>query len=87
MSPELPGALIREALLLLASVGGPIFAALLIMGLVLGIIQAATQINDTAVGFLPRVLAGMIVVWALGGWMMQRLSGFLAHALQAMAGR
>jgi len=87
MSPELPGALIREALLLLASVGGPIFAALLVMGLVLGIIQAATQINDTAVSFLPRVLAGVIVVWALGGWMMERLSGFLAHAIQAMAGR
>ena len=87
MSPELPGALIREALLLLASVGGPVFGALLVMGLVLGILQAATQINDTAVGFLPRVLAGVIVVWALGGWMMQRLAGFLAHAIQAMAGR
>lgn len=87
MSPELPGALVREALLLLASVGGPVFAALLVMGLVLGIIQAATQINDSAVSFLPRLLAGAIVVWALGGWMMQRLSSFLAHALQAMAGR
>ncbi len=87
MTPELPGALVREALLLLASVGGPIFAALLVMGLVLGIIQAATQINDSAVSFLPRILAGGIVVWALGGWMMQRLSGFLAHAIQAMAGR
>lgn len=87
MSPELPGTLIREALLLLASVGGPVFGALLLMGLVLGIIQAATQINDSAVGFLPRVLAGMIVVWTLGGWMMQRLSGFLAHAIQMMAGR
>lgn len=87
MSPELPGALIREALLLLASVGGPVFGALLVMGLVLGIIQAATQINDSAVSFLPRVLAGMIVVWALGGWMMQRLSAFLAHAIQQMAGR
>lgn len=87
MSPELPGSLIREALLLLASVGGPVFGALLTMGLVLGIIQAATQINDTAVSFLPRVLAGVIVVWTLGGWMMQRLSGFLAHAIQMMAGR
>jgi flagellar biosynthetic protein FliQ len=87
MSPELPGALIREALLLLASVGGPVFGALLVMGLVLGIIQAATQINDTAVSFLPRALAGMIVVWALGGWMMQRLATFLAHSIGAMAGR
>ncbi len=86
MSPELPGALVREALVLLASVGGPIFGALLAMGLVLGILQAATQINDSAVGFLPRVLAGALVVWALGGWMMERLAGFLAHSVQLMAG-
>ncbi len=87
MSPELPGTLFREALLLLASVGGPVFLALLVVGLVLGIIQSATQINDSAVGFLPRAVAGTLVVWALGGWMMERLAGFLMHAIQAMAGR
>ena len=87
MSPDLPGALIRDALLLLASVGGPVFLALLATGLVLGILQAATQINDSAVGFLPRALAGVLVVWALGGWMMQRLAAFLVHSVQLMAGR
>jgi flagellar biosynthesis protein FliQ len=87
MTPELPGALVREALLLLASVGGPIFGALLVVGLVVGILQAATQINDQAVGFVPRAITGGAVVWMLGGWIMERLSGFLAHAIQAMAGR
>lgn len=87
MTPELPGALVREGLLLLVSVGGPIFGALLVMGLVLGILQAATQINDSAVGFLPRALAGAVVVWAMGGWMMHRMAGFLVHSLQLMAGR
>ncbi len=87
MSPELPGALFREALLLLASVGGPVFAVLLVVGLALGILQAATQINDSAVGFLPKVAAGVLVLWALGGWMLERLSGFFVHAVQAMAGR
>ncbi len=87
MTPELPGALVREALLLVAAVGGPIFGALLVVGLVVGILQAATQINDQAVGFLPRAIAGGAVVWMLGGWIMERLSGFLAHAIQAMAGR
>jgi flagellar biosynthesis protein FliQ len=87
MTPELPGALIREALILLASVGGPIFGALLAIGLTVGILQAATQINDQAVGFLPRAIAGGAVVWMLGGWIMERLAGFLAHAIQAMAGR
>ncbi len=87
MTPELPGNLLREALLLLASVGGPIFVALLVVGLVLGVLQSATQINDSAVGFLPRAAAGLLVVWALGGWIMERMAGFLAHAIQLMAGR
>lgn len=87
MTPEVPGALVREALLLLASVGGPVFGALLVMGLVLGVLQAATQINDSAVGFLPRVLAGGIVVWLLGGWMMQRLADFFRQCVEIMAGR
>jgi len=87
MTPEMPGALFREALLLLASVGGPVFAALLVVGLVLGIIQSATQINDSAVGFLPRAAAGLLVVWAMGGWMLERLAGFFVHAVQVMGGR
>jgi flagellar biosynthesis protein FliQ len=87
MTPDVPGALIRDALLLLASVGGPIFLALLATGLVLGILQAATQINDSAVSFLPRALAGVLVVWALGGWIMQRLASFLMHSVQLMSGR
>jgi flagellar biosynthesis protein FliQ len=87
MTPELPGALVREALLLLASVGGPIFGAMLLVGLVMGVLQAATQINDPAVGFLPRAAAGGAVVWLMGAWIMGRLSGFLAHSIQQMAGR
>ncbi len=75
----------REGLLVIASVGGPVLAALLVVGLVVGILQAATQINDPAVGFVPRLLAAVAVCWLLGGWMMGRLSGFVAAALQRMA--
>ena len=87
MSLEMPGALLREGLLVLASVGGPVLGALLVVGLVVGILQAATQINDPAVGFLPRGLAAVAVVWLAGGWIMERLSGFLGQALVRMAGR
>jgi flagellar biosynthesis protein FliQ len=87
MTPELPGALVREALTLCATVGGPAFAILLGVGLLMGILQAATQVNDSAVGFLPRAAAAGVVVWLLGGWMMERLSGFLGQAILRMAGR
>jgi flagellar biosynthesis protein FliQ len=81
-----PGALLREGLLVLASVGGPVLLALLLVGLVVGVLQAATQVNDPAVGFLPRAAAGLAVVWLAGSWMMERLSGFLGTALTRMAG-
>jgi flagellar biosynthesis protein FliQ len=77
--------LFREGLTLLAVVGGPMFAVLFFLGLGLGVFQAATQVNDPAVGFLPRVVAAFAVAAALGGWMVERLAGFLKLALERMA--
>ena len=87
MTLDLPGALVREALLLLSVVGGPVFGTLLFVGLVMGVLQAATQVNDSAVGFLPRAAAAGAVLWLAGGWMMERLSGFLGQSILRMAGR
>ena len=87
MTPEIVVTTMQRAMEVMVLLGGPLLLSTLVIGLVVSIFQAATQINDTAVGFLPRVVAGMIVVWALGGWMMQRLSGFLAQAIALMAGR
>jgi flagellar biosynthesis protein FliQ len=79
-------ALFREGLLLLVSVGGPLFGILLIVGLGIGVLQAATQINDVAVSSLPRLGAAILACVLLGGWMVGRLSTFLAFALSRMAG-
>jgi flagellar biosynthesis protein FliQ len=86
MSSDLPAALLREGLLLLASVGGPLFAVLLAVGLVVGVLQAATQVNDAAVGFLPRAAAAGLVCWIAGRWMMEQLAAFLGQAITRMAG-
>ena len=47
--------------------------------------QAATQINDPAVGFLPRLAAGLMVVFLMGGWMVERLARYLVYALERIA--
>jgi flagellar biosynthesis protein FliQ len=60
--------------------------AMLLAGLAIGVLQAATQVNDPAVSFVPRILVGGIVLWIAGGWMMERLSGFLAQSIVRMAG-
>jgi flagellar biosynthetic protein FliQ len=85
MSPELPVTLAREGLMLLASVGGPLFGVLLLVGFAVGVLQATTQINDPAVSFLPRVAAALLVCWAFGGWMVERLAAFLSAAMERMA--
>lgn len=87
MNQELPYALLRDGLVTVAYAAGPLLLALLVTGLVVGILQAATQVNDAAASFLPRMIAAMIVLWLFGGWMMERLAKFLTHALEQMAGR
>jgi flagellar biosynthesis protein FliQ len=87
MTLEIPANILREGLVTLGVVGGPIFLTMVGVGLVVGILQAATQINDTAVGFLPRALAAAACLWLAGGWMMERMSGFLAQSIVRMAGR
>lgn len=86
MGSELPAALLREGFSLIGTVGGPLFAALFIGGLVVGVLQAATQINDPAVGFLPRLLIALGTLAFFGGWMLERMAAFVASALQRMGG-
>ena len=87
MGGQLPGYLMREGLAVLAGVGGPVLGALLVMGLIMGILQSATQINDPAVSFLPRLIAGGTVVLFMGGWIIERLAKYFAYALERMSER
>ena len=76
----------RSVPTVLAVVGAPMFLALLISGLGVGVLQAATQVNDPAVSFLPRVLVAALVTATLGRWMLERLAAFVASSLMNMSG-
>jgi len=86
MTSELPAGLMREGFGVMIAVGGPFLLALLVVGLLVGLLQAATQINDPAVGFLPRLVTGLLVAYFSGHWVMERLSNYFAAALRSMAG-
>jgi flagellar biosynthetic protein FliQ len=77
--------LVQEGFLILTWTGGPMVVALLIAGLLVGIFQAATQIHDPAIGFLPRLLVALGGAWMLGGWVLERLAQYFASALTRMA--
>lgn len=57
-------------------VGGPVIVAGVAIGLVVAILQAATQVNDSAVAFAPKALATLAAVIIAGPWMMAQLVEF-----------
>lgn len=85
MPPQLPQELFRQGLVTLMTVGGPLFATLLIIGLVVGVFQAATQVNDPSIGFLSRLVAALAICWFSGGWIIERLAAYLTQALRMLA--
>jgi flagellar biosynthesis protein FliQ len=76
---------VRESLSLLFITGGPVIVTLAIVGLVIGILQAATQVNDPAIGFLPRAIILGALVMTFGGWFVNSYATFLVKVAERMA--
>ena len=87
MDPGTLPSLARDGFMVLASVGAPLFGTMLLVGLIVGILQSATQINDPAVGFVPRIVTATLVCWLLGPWILHRLAVFFASAVIGLASR
>lgn len=56
----------------------------LIGGVSVSILQAATQINDSALAFIPKILGAMLALIIFGPWMITQLSGFAAYTIGLM---
>jgi flagellar biosynthetic protein FliQ len=75
---------IREGLLLVLILSAPPLAASLLLGLVIGVFQAATQIQDQTVSFVPKLVVVVIVLIALGPVLGAQLLRFTQAILAAL---
>jgi len=74
----------RETLWTAILVAGPPVLTVVTVGLLVAILQAATQINDQAVAFAPKAV-GVVVALALAGpWMLRQLVEFARSAIETM---
>ncbi|AUX73497.1 flagellar biosynthesis protein FliQ [Erwinia pyrifoliae] len=71
MTPESVMALGIQAIKLGLMVAGPLLLAALATGLIISILQAATQINEMTMTFIPKILVIIGVAVVLGPWMMR----------------
>ncbi len=65
--------LARQALWMTMVISGPLLAVGLIVGLVVGIFQAATSINEQTLSFIPKVFAVGLTMSITGGWMINTM--------------
>ncbi len=86
MSPETALTELRAALELAMMVGGPLLIAVLSVGVVVGVIQAATQINEPTIAFVAKAVALATVLAAAGGWLLGRLTDFTIALIQRIPG-
>lgn len=76
MTPEVAIDIVREAIFLILKLVTLILVPGLIMGLIVSIFQAATQINEQTLSFLPRLLVTLFVIIEAGPYMMQLIMEF-----------
>ncbi len=74
----------QQALLMLLMVSAPVLLVVLVVGLLVSVFQAATQINEATLSFVPKIVAAVAVLVFAGPWMMSSLVEYLQRTLQSI---
>lgn len=74
----------QQGLATLLTVAAPVLLAVLVVGLVVSVLQAATQINEATLSFVPKILAVVVVLAVAGPWMLSTLVDYLQRTLLAI---
>ncbi|AGE18753.1 flagellar export apparatus protein FliQ [Serratia sp. OLHL2] len=77
MTPESVMALGTEAMKVALALAAPLLLAALISGLVVSLLQAATQINEMTLSFIPKILAVVATIIIAGPWMLNLLLDYM----------
>ena len=70
MTPETVIDIGREALLVAVLLAAPLLLAALATGLLIGLFQAATQVNEQTLSFIPKLLAMALALLVSGSWLL-----------------
>ncbi|MDX2218582.1 MAG: flagellar biosynthesis protein FliQ [Burkholderiales bacterium] len=84
MTPQTVLAIGQQALELTMLLSAPLLGAALITGLVVSIFQAATQINEMTLSFIPKLLAIFAALVATGPWMLTIMTDFMRRLFTAI---
>lgn len=86
MTPEAVMTIGRTALEMTILVSAPVLIVTLVVGLLVSVFQAATQINDPSLSFIPKVLAVLVTFALAGPWMLTVMTDYMRRVLTGLPG-
>jgi flagellar biosynthesis protein FliQ len=86
MNPETVMTIGQHALEMTLMLAAPLLLAALATGLIVGAFQAATQINEMTLSFIPKLLAMATMLVVAGPWMLKMLVGYTRELIQSIPG-
>jgi flagellar biosynthetic protein FliQ len=85
MTTTTVGTLMRDAVLLVLKIGGPLLLLSMVVGVVVAIFQAVTQIHEQTLGFILKLVVIVAVLLMGGGWMMENLTSYTLEIFRLIA--
>jgi flagellar biosynthesis protein FliQ len=74
----------RQAIEVTLLISAPLFLAALVTGLIISIFQAATQINEMTLSFVPKVVVMFTTLVVAGPWMLTQLTDFMRRLFESI---
>ncbi|MFY9973751.1 MAG: flagellar biosynthesis protein FliQ [Chromatiaceae bacterium] len=84
MSPELVLTIGKQTLNVTVLLAAPLLLTALILGLIVSLFQAASQINEMTLSFIPKLLGLVAVVYVAGPWMLTLITGFARRLFESI---
>ncbi|MEA5010149.1 MAG: flagellar biosynthesis protein FliQ [Angelakisella sp.] len=78
-------AIFQEAIMLALKLGAPMLIVSIAIGLIVAVFQAATQIHEQTLTFVPKILAISLILLLMGSWMITLLTEFMQKLFSIMA--
>ena len=76
----------REAIFLVVKLVAPMLLVSVAIGLIIAIFQAATQIHEQTLSFAPKILIIVVILIAMGSWMISSMEEFFQYIMSFMVG-
>jgi len=86
MTPTTVIEISRGALEITLLISAPLFIAALVTGLIVSIFQAATQINEATLSFVPKLVAIFITLIVAGPWMITMMTDYMRRLFESIPG-